>query len=98
MVKYFREAIAVYYVYRHLQSQPKEQLPCQVFRQLTLLDGTESGHDKALSDIVTWCRDNYLDLNVTKTKEMINDFSKKASKHNSNSKGEKVQTVNTYKY
>lgn len=34
----------------------------------SLLHDPETGHGRALSDFVTWCRDNYLDINVAKTK------------------------------
>ena len=66
---------------------------------LSLLQGHQSGHGCALPehnhDHVRWCDDSFLDLNVSKTKEIIIDFrkSKPSTIH-----GEEVQTVQTYKY
>ena len=41
---------------------------------LSLLQGSEQYHGPALAEFVDWCDNSYLDLNVTKTKEMIVDF------------------------
>ena len=41
---------------------------------LSLLQGSEQYHGPALTEFVDWCDNSYLDLNVTKTKEMIVDF------------------------
>ena len=41
---------------------------------LSLLQGSEQYHGPALTEFVDWCDNCYLDLNVTKTKEMIVDF------------------------
>jgi len=41
---------------------------------LSLLQGSEQYHGPALTEFVGWCNNSYLDLNVTKTKEMIADF------------------------
>lgn len=43
---------------------------------LSLLQGAQSHHGCALPVIVKWCEDNYLVLNVTKTKERVIDFRK----------------------
>lgn len=43
---------------------------------LSLLHGAESHHVCALPAVVKWCEDNYLVLNVTKTKERVIDFRK----------------------
>ena len=34
----------------------------------------QDGHGAALGDFTEWCDEPYLDLNVSKTKEMIIDF------------------------
>ena len=41
---------------------------------LTLHQGSESDHGSALTDFVSWCDKNFLDLNVNKTKELVIDF------------------------
>ncbi len=43
---------------------------------LSLLQDSESDHGSALTDFVYWCDDNFLELNVVKTKEVITDFMK----------------------
>ena len=66
---------------------------------LSLLKGEESNHGYALPDFVQWCDDNLLDLNVSKTKELIIDFrAKKVDPVASSIHGEDVQIVDTYKY
>ena len=41
---------------------------------LSFLQGSESDHGNALTDFISWCDDNFLDLNASKTKELIIDF------------------------
>ena len=41
---------------------------------LSMLQGSEQHHAPALTEFVDWCDNSYLDLNVTKTMEMIVDF------------------------
>ena len=41
---------------------------------LSLLQGSEQYHGPTLTEFVDWCDNCYLDLNVTKTKEMIVDL------------------------
>lgn len=66
---------------------------------LSLLQGAQSGHGSALSQFVNWCDDNFLDLNVTKTKELIIDFRKNQSTPEASIiHGENVEIVETYKY
>lgn len=66
---------------------------------LSLLTGQESGHGEALADFISWCDNNFLDLNVGKTKELVFDFRKKQNPvsesivHNEN-----VEIVSSYKY
>ena len=43
---------------------------------LTLLQGEGNSHGDSLSDFVGWCDSNFLELNVSKTKEMCIDFRK----------------------
>lgn len=66
---------------------------------LSLLQGSESDHGPALPEFVKWCDDNYLDLNVSKTKEMIIDFRRINTDHKASViHGEDVQIVESYKY
>ena len=66
---------------------------------MSLLQGSESDHGNALTDFISWCDDNFLDLNVSKTKELIIDF-----RRNSNTAKEciihkeSVEIVTSYKY
>ena len=66
---------------------------------LSLLQGSEQYHGPALTEFVDWCDNSYLDLNVTKTKEMIVDFRRqehspgKTITHNN-----EVEIVSKYKY
>eukprot|EP00061_Rhincodon_typus_P005528 g25150.t1 len=41
----------------------------------------ESEYRKEIEDSVTWCNENNLSLNVSKTKELIIDFRKKGGEH-----------------
>ena len=66
---------------------------------LTFLVDGENGHGNALSDFVQWCDDNFLDMNVSKTEEMLFDFRcKKGHFEHSMIHDEPVVIVNTYKY
>ena len=66
---------------------------------LSLLQGYEQYHGPVLTEFVYWCDNSYLDLNVTKTKEMIVDFRRqehspgKTIIHNN-----EVEIVSKYKY
>ena len=66
---------------------------------LSLLQGSEQYHGPALTEFVDWCDNSYLDLNVTKSKEMIVDFRRqehspgKTIIHNN-----EVEIVSKYKY
>jgi hypothetical protein len=52
-----------------------------------------------VNNFVTWCDENYLNLNVKKTKEMILDFRKKqACLPSLDTKSETVERVHEYKY
>lgn len=65
---------------------------------LSLLQGHQSGHGCALPEFVRWCDDSFLDLNVSKTKEIIIDFRKSSvDPKPSTIHGEDVQIVQTYK-
>ena len=66
---------------------------------LSLLQGPENGHGKALSDFVEWWDDNFLDLDVCKTKEMITDFRKHTVNHSASMiHGEETESVTDLKY
>ena len=62
-------------------------------------DGQEGEYREVVENFVRWCRDNQLQLNATKTKEMVVDFRRTAPPLVPVSiEGETVETVNTYKY
>ena len=48
---------------------------------LSPLQGTQDGHGAALDDFTEWCDELYLDLNMSKTKEMIVDFRRQGHTH-----------------
>ena len=41
---------------------------------LSLLHDPQLDHGLALNDFIKWCDDNFLDLDVRQTKELITDF------------------------
>ena len=67
-----------------------------------LLDDDDESKQEYRSEIdsfVTWCKDNYLNLNVKKTKEMIIDFRQKKDQIDPIIiNGEAVEIVDNYKY
>ena len=66
---------------------------------LSLLQGSEQYHGPALSEFVAWCDNSYLDLNVTKTKEMIVDFRRQGhSPGKTIIPNNEVEIVSKYKY
>lgn len=65
---------------------------------VSLLKGADTDHGLALQDFVQWCDENYLDLNVHKTKDMIIDFRRNTAQGVSVIHGKDVQIVDTYKY
>ena len=66
---------------------------------LSLFQGPENDHGLALTDFVDWCDDNFLELNVSKTKEIVFDFRKEKSVvHPTVIHGDEVEIVDTYKY
>ena len=59
----------------------------------------EATYNEEVERFVQWCKDNYLVLNVSKTKEMIIDFrQKKNDPLPITINGEQVDIVRTYKY
>ena len=59
----------------------------------------ETAYREAVSEMVDWCDEHFLELNVTKTEEMIVDFRrKKEPVQPLIIKGEEVRQVATYKY
>ncbi len=66
---------------------------------VSLLQDHEVGHGPVLDYFIRWCDDSYLQLNVTKTKDMIIDFRKKQPvTAQTLVKGTAVETVSQYKY
>ena len=64
-----------------------------------ICDSDETRYREAVAELVDWCDSNYLQLNVTKTEEMIFDFRKNTSDIQPLViKQEEVRTVHTYKY
>ena len=59
----------------------------------------ESHYFDTINYVLQWCKENHLDLNVTKTKEMIHDFRKKPTeKKELMIDGTKVAGCSEYKY
>jgi len=64
-----------------------------------LIQTDETSYKASVSSMVTWCRDNYLLLNVNKTKELIIDFRRNPAPHTPlEINGEQVEIVSQYKY
>ncbi len=66
---------------------------------VSLLENNETCHGPVVDDFVKWCDDACLQLNVSKTKNMIIEFRTKP--HSSQAtliRGEKVEIVVSYKY
>ncbi|KAI4903673.1 hypothetical protein NFI96_008971 [Prochilodus magdalenae] len=62
-------------------------------------NGQEAEYRKLVSDFVSWCKLNQLQLNISKTKEMVVDFRKNRSPQAPVTiDGEEVKVVGTYKY
>ena len=59
----------------------------------------EEPYRKEIENVIQWCQDNFLVLNVTKTKEMIVDFRQQAiCRYPIFINSEIVEIVETYKY
>lgn len=66
---------------------------------VSLLQDQEVGHGPVLDYFVRWCDDSYLQLNVSKTKDMILDFRKNPPVTTPTFlKGTAVEVVSQYKY
>ena len=64
-----------------------------------ILDDSEGLYRNQIDQFVMWCEQNFLEVNVVKTKEMIIDFRKKKSPHRPIMiKGGPIEIVSSYKY
>ena len=65
-----------------------------------ITEGDETDYHKQITELVTWCECNNLILNISKTKEMIIDFRRKAVAPHSPLviKGEEVERVSSFKF
>ena len=64
-----------------------------------ITDGDESGYRGEVGQLVGWCSDNNLELNITKTKEMVFDFRKtKLPLLPLKINGECVEQVDSFKF
>ena len=62
-------------------------------------DGLEGEYKSLVDNVVQWCRNNHLQLNATKTKEMVVDSRRSQPPLLPVSiEGVSVEVVNTYKY
>ncbi|KAI3366392.1 hypothetical protein L3Q82_000452 [Scortum barcoo] len=63
-------------------------------------EGNDCEYRKVIMDFVDWCELNHLQVNASKTKEMVIDFSRKPSSDIApvNIKGLDIERVRTYKY
>ena len=46
-----------------------------------ITDNSETAYREEVRDLTVWCQDNYLSLNVIKTKEKIVDYRKRRTEH-----------------
>lgn len=66
---------------------------------VSLPHNNESGHGPVMKDFISWCDDSFLELNISKTKDMIIDFRMHAPTHDPTTiKGQPVDWVDSYKY
>ena len=64
-----------------------------------MADSDETIYREAVRELVDWCDEHFLELNVTKTEEMIVDFRRKKERVQPLTiKVEEVRQVSTYKY
>lgn len=65
----------------------------------SFLQDNESGHGSIIEKFVIWCDESYLELNLTKTKDMIIDFRTRASLYDTTIiKDQVVDCVESYTY
>lgn len=94
---------ALFTIYTSDSRSPGEDILQVKFADDTSLSGLitdcEDPYRKAVESLVSWCDDNNLILNVSKTKEMIIDFRKRADDLSPlHIKGQEVERVEEYKY
>jgi len=65
---------------------------------LSLLQGAQHNHGVAFPAFVDWCKDNFLELNASKTKEMIDFKCDKKAFTESVIDRDKIEIVSSYKY
>ena len=66
---------------------------------VSLLHGKEASHGPIVAEFTDWCDKSYLQLNVTKTKDMAIDFRKHPqAQMPTDIKGQILETVDKYKY
>jgi hypothetical protein len=46
-----------------------------------ITNGDETAYREEVRDLAVWCQDNNLSLNVSKTKELIDDYRRKRGEH-----------------
>ncbi|KAI3352929.1 hypothetical protein L3Q82_019492 [Scortum barcoo] len=63
-------------------------------------EGNDCEYRKVIMDFVDWCELNHLQVNASKTKEMVIDFSRKPSSEIApmNIQGLDIERARTYKY
>eukprot|EP00061_Rhincodon_typus_P012111 g37628.t1 len=61
-------------------------------------NNNKSNYRREIEGLVTWCNENNLSLNASKTKKLIVNFRKKGRRHSSiNTNGTEVERVNSIK-
>ena len=66
---------------------------------ISLLQAGETGHGPVVDHFTEWCEESYLEINTSKTKDMIIDFRKQPPSHVVTTiKGQTVELVQSYKY
>lgn len=66
---------------------------------VSLLNNSETSHGPVINEFVTWCDESFLELNTSKTKELIIDLRRRDGNPTKTLiKGETVECVDSYRY
>lgn len=64
---------------------------------VSLLPENETSHCPVIDDFIHWCEESYLQLNLSKTKDMVIDFSRNNSMNEATlMKGQTIEYVQTF--
>lgn len=65
---------------------------------ISLLHNSKSNHGPVVDEFIQWCDDSFLQLNISKTKDVSVDFRRQPSSSPTITKGQVVESVERYKY